>query len=613
MSLKSSFWWMANVDRSIIRNCPETDQNRYYSLGVIIFIAAIIAAASFSHAIFLLADPITEDLSIELPFTERFEKINLIAAASFVIAFPLWFFFILHLNKAFMPLITPGDGMKELFKKAWLRILTSVLIAFLVTCPLILLFFSKDISENYEAQISEATAEKNVVIARASNTDDEKQIRLDKEKQEQLEENKHSENDNTSVTAEKDDVTGQSSSSYPNSSIPETNSTYEILNWQRKLKARELKNAPDMYESKKKRLKEIDYEIKIKEAKVKIESCRYGCQSYGVVYECKKEMVPLLGEDSENSEDPIYLKYSKRLRELTSLFANMTCDVEYAKEGRIAERIDKDIEILQEDISRLNLDKNRSKEWILAYDNGTFTEKIENEINNLTKKIETIISSRKKAKEEQVARVEKEAAHISLRQRIIQLGKILTNSGWGVIIMFGLIFLFFFSVEISPKIMKLFFPKQNYERELDGHSFEHAKTMEYIKKQINSVIEKRASLDNALINKAANPEDLLKSPYAQIIESMIRDHLIGTRSQLAYPESSNHPEPEPLDNFIQKWGILVLSIMVATVLWFIGTQKEHMEFLSLSGMAIFATISTACYAVFDKIYTALDKALGDKK
>nr|VFJ69714.1 MAG: protein of unknown function (DUF4407) [Candidatus Kentron sp. DK] len=144
MSLQSEFWKAANVDPSIMRS--QQDQYRYYSLGALAWFSASVAAMGFAYAVYVFLAPFVEAR---------------IANALAVVSVPLWFFFVFHINRATISVITPGKGKK--FSNAFKilpRLIVSVVISIAIAHPLVLFLLSEDISENYRLQFEKEALEK---------------------------------------------------------------------------------------------------------------------------------------------------------------------------------------------------------------------------------------------------------------------------------------------------------------------------------------------------------------------------------------------------------------------------------------------------------------------
>nr|VFJ59780.1 MAG: protein of unknown function (DUF4407) [Candidatus Kentron sp. DK] len=534
MSLRSLFWWIANVDRSIIKGCPETDQNRYCSLGVAIFIAAIIAALSFSYVIFLFVDPVTENTSINLFFTERFlVDVNIIATAFSLAALLLWFFLILHINRAFMPFIGPNISIREFFKKAWLRILLAAIISMSVTHPLILFFLSKDISENYKEQITERKAEE---IAQTTPSGDAEQPKT---------------LDSSSPTLEEKLHLKEKELDAENASIREMRED---------LRAR----------------------ISANEEKRKKKRCEIECQMFGA-------------ESCENVE----------------------CNVWYTGEGKITARIEEEIKSLDTDISLLQA---------LYDDKKKLVENREKEIESLNKKIEKEKILQEEEKEKEAARVEKEVAHISFAQSVMQASRILANSGFGMISIFFLIYLLFFSIEIFPIFVKFFFPAERYEEILSYRS----NVTNHVKESTESIIAKMTFLNKESTEKAASLEELSKNPYADSVLQTIQDYLskVGHSSTFGNikdtPAYSGNPKngkmtektlpPVIRPDEVSKrgWTYITTSGALTTLAWFIGPQKEGVDLLSTAGIGFTATVFGLILALISFIDNRLLRRKNDR-
>lgn len=142
MSLRDIFWWAANVDKKVLEQCPEIDQNRYCSLGATMFIAASLAAMSFSYAVYLFLNPISNDIDVPT-----------VAVIAAIISAPVWATFIFHIDRTVVSAINPYGTPWIKVKRASLRLLLSVTVSIVVAHPLMLCLFSEDIRNNYMDEI----------------------------------------------------------------------------------------------------------------------------------------------------------------------------------------------------------------------------------------------------------------------------------------------------------------------------------------------------------------------------------------------------------------------------------------------------------------------------
>jgi hypothetical protein len=126
MSLRDIFWWAANVDKKVLEQCPEIDQNRYCSLGATMFIAASLAATSFSYAVYLFLNPISNDIDVPT-----------VAVIAAIISAPVWATFIFHIDRTIVSAINPYGTPWTKVKRASLRLLLSVTVSIVVAHPLI--------------------------------------------------------------------------------------------------------------------------------------------------------------------------------------------------------------------------------------------------------------------------------------------------------------------------------------------------------------------------------------------------------------------------------------------------------------------------------------------
>nr|VFJ60389.1 MAG: protein of unknown function (DUF4407) [Candidatus Kentron sp. FM]VFK22349.1 MAG: protein of unknown function (DUF4407) [Candidatus Kentron sp. FM] len=149
--MMSLFWRAANVDSSIIRS--QSDRYRYASLGALAWVSASLAAIAFAYAVYVFL----------APFMEEGNQAKMWA----FISAPTWFFFVFHINRATIAVITLGNDKR--FGKILPRLAVSVVISLTLSHPLVLFLLSEDISENYQLQIEKELLEQDDELHRLDN------------------------------------------------------------------------------------------------------------------------------------------------------------------------------------------------------------------------------------------------------------------------------------------------------------------------------------------------------------------------------------------------------------------------------------------------------------
>nr|VFK52361.1 MAG: protein of unknown function (DUF4407) [Candidatus Kentron sp. TC] len=97
------------------------------------------------------------------------------------------------------------------------------------------------------------------------------------------------------------------------------------------------------------------------------------------------------------------------------------------------------------------------------------TESLRKDIGDLRDKIEEKETETKQKAKKESDRIEEKSKHLSFLQREIQFFAIMGNS-WHVGLIFAVMILILFSIEMLPLVVKLAFPFDEYEKRLDCRS-----------------------------------------------------------------------------------------------------------------------------------------------
>jgi hypothetical protein len=147
-------WWCAGARTEILENCP-TDQAKYFGIGGTILFTALMASFAGGYAFFSAFKQVTE---INLPDGTTIE---IISASSFVFAtfFGLfWGGLIFNLDRYIVCTIK-DDGTSKITKEEWLnalpRLIMAVLLGLVISTPLELKLFEKEIKYEIKEIIKE--------------------------------------------------------------------------------------------------------------------------------------------------------------------------------------------------------------------------------------------------------------------------------------------------------------------------------------------------------------------------------------------------------------------------------------------------------------------------
>ena len=123
--LKNFFLACSGVDKDLIENCSNGEQNKYVGIGATVFFTAVMASVAGSYALFTVFD-------------------NLYTAIFFGI---VWGLLIFNLDRFIVSTIKKSDAKWTAFLQASPRILLAVIIAIVISKPLELKLFEKEINQ----------------------------------------------------------------------------------------------------------------------------------------------------------------------------------------------------------------------------------------------------------------------------------------------------------------------------------------------------------------------------------------------------------------------------------------------------------------------------------
>ncbi|WP_339662076.1 DUF4407 domain-containing protein [uncultured Polaribacter sp.] len=123
--LKKFFLTCSGVDKNIIENCSSGEQIKFIGIGATVFFTAVMATIAGSYALFTVFD-------------------NLYAAISFGF---IWGLLIFNLDRFIVSTIKKTDSKLKEFLQATPRIILAVIIAIVISKPLELKLFEKEINQ----------------------------------------------------------------------------------------------------------------------------------------------------------------------------------------------------------------------------------------------------------------------------------------------------------------------------------------------------------------------------------------------------------------------------------------------------------------------------------
>ncbi|QTE22060.1 DUF4407 domain-containing protein [Polaribacter cellanae] len=141
--LKNFFLTCSGVDKNLIENCSNGEQNKYVGIGATVFFTAIMATIAGSYALFTVFD-------------------NIFASIFFGL---VWGLLIFNLDRFIVSTIRKSDSKWKEFIQASPRILLAVIIAIVISKPLELKLFEKEINQVLLTEKNQMTLDNKTQIA----------------------------------------------------------------------------------------------------------------------------------------------------------------------------------------------------------------------------------------------------------------------------------------------------------------------------------------------------------------------------------------------------------------------------------------------------------------
>ncbi len=131
------FWWCSGANSDILRDCPHSEQNKYVGIGATVFFTGLLASLSGGYALFTVFK-------------------NLYPAIAFGM---IWGFVIFNLDRFIVSTLRKEDKFWNEFKLVLPRIILAFILAIVISKPLELKIFEKEITQKVEEQQREFALE----------------------------------------------------------------------------------------------------------------------------------------------------------------------------------------------------------------------------------------------------------------------------------------------------------------------------------------------------------------------------------------------------------------------------------------------------------------------
>ncbi len=141
--LKKFFLTCSGVDKNLIENCSNGEQNKYVGIGATVFFTAVMATIAGSYALFTVFN-------------------NFYTAIFFGL---IWGILIFNLDRFIVSTIKKSDSKIKEFLQASPRILLAIIIAIVISKPLELKLFEKEINQVLLTEKNQMTLDNKIQIA----------------------------------------------------------------------------------------------------------------------------------------------------------------------------------------------------------------------------------------------------------------------------------------------------------------------------------------------------------------------------------------------------------------------------------------------------------------
>ncbi|MDD7913543.1 DUF4407 domain-containing protein [Polaribacter ponticola] len=141
--LKKFFITCSGADKNILENCANGEQNKYVGIGATVFFTAVMATIAGSYALFTVFD-------------------NIYAAIAFGV---IWGLLIFNLDRFIVSTIKKTDSKFKEFLQASPRIILAIIIAIVISKPLELKLFEKEINNVLLTEKNQMTLDNKTQIA----------------------------------------------------------------------------------------------------------------------------------------------------------------------------------------------------------------------------------------------------------------------------------------------------------------------------------------------------------------------------------------------------------------------------------------------------------------
>jgi hypothetical protein len=124
------FWWCSGANTDILRECPNSEQNKYVGIGATVFFTGVLATLSGGYALFSVFNSVYPAIAFGI----------------------IWGLVIFNLDRFIVSTLRKEDNFWNEFKLVLPRLILALILAIVISKPLELKIFEKEIAQKVEEQ-----------------------------------------------------------------------------------------------------------------------------------------------------------------------------------------------------------------------------------------------------------------------------------------------------------------------------------------------------------------------------------------------------------------------------------------------------------------------------
>ncbi|HQV78571.1 MAG TPA: DUF4407 domain-containing protein [Chitinophagales bacterium] len=124
------FWWCSGANQDVLMDCPQSEHNKYVGIGATVFFTGVLATLSGGYALFSVFKSVYPAIAFGI----------------------IWGLVIFNLDRFIVSTLRKDDLFWNEFKLVLPRLILAIILAIVISKPLELKIFEKEIAQKVEAQ-----------------------------------------------------------------------------------------------------------------------------------------------------------------------------------------------------------------------------------------------------------------------------------------------------------------------------------------------------------------------------------------------------------------------------------------------------------------------------